>query len=647
MSNTEQQWKTSGNNEAIGSGIESSSEEVNGEDKTKSSSDAIGPKSESDEEQDLKEYQEASELFSQLFSTRRPKDAMAGVSSAFKSICKGTLAGAVSLVAQPVAGAQQGGVKGFFTGLATGVASAIALPVTGVCVGAYQVGRGFVNSPEALKASKTGLTWDTDKREWIKYYLDKENEELEKITVPGKKQEAEGQTGPEKKVKEREFYDLLGVSTNATQGDIKKAYYREARKCHPDKCPDDPQAASKFQLLGSAYQTLSNEKSRAKYDRDGKGDVSASGLESEIDPFVFFAVMFGSVLVEPYVGELWIATTADSVLKDALDNNNVTEEELDAETVEAAAQAMSSEASKMKQRKREVKCATNLRKRIESYCDGSESLSVFTEHCRSEAQKIGAGAYGGTYLTAIGYALLLEADEYLGFQTSFLGLEGHSARAKKRMATISNNLNIAGAGIKAAKVGRKAYADVEKLQGEDGAKKNADASTSSKTAGNDSPKNSSDKEEEKPNSESEEQKESEVQNMMAAQKLEETLPALLELAWAINVRDISRTLKRACRKLFTDAAVSMDERNRRAEAVRILGQEFYTIGRALGGHAPEGSSSSEIKARAEVAVMTTMAKAQGQEISEEDTEQMIQQAKNLSDANKENLAEKEDKTASS
>jgi len=122
----------------------------------------------------------------------------------------------------------------------------------------------------------------------------------------------------------------------------------------------------------------------------------------------------------------------------------------------------------------------NLRKRVEPYCDGSESLSFFTEDCRNEAQKIGAGAYGGTYLTAIGYALLLEADEYLSFQTSFLGLEGHAARAKKRVAAIQNNLNITGAGLKAAKVGRKAYADVEKLQGEDTTKKIEDASTSSK-----------------------------------------------------------------------------------------------------------------------------------------------------------------------
>merc|ERR1719223_951558 len=124
-------------------------------------------------------------------------------------------------------------------------------------------------------------------------------------------------SGEEKNVKDREYYDLLAVSTNATQGEIKKAYYKEARKVHPDKCPDDPDAATKFQALGQAYQILSNEQTRAAYDKNGKPEnENADALASEIDPTVFFNVMFGSTLVEPYVGELWIASVADVMMKD-------------------------------------------------------------------------------------------------------------------------------------------------------------------------------------------------------------------------------------------------------------------------------------------------------------------------------------------
>jgi len=87
-------------------------------------------------------------MFNSLFSTRKPKDGWAGLSSGLKSFAKGTAAGVASLVAQPIAGAQEAGIKGFLQGIATGVVTAFALPVTGVCVGAYQVGRGVVNSAE-------------------------------------------------------------------------------------------------------------------------------------------------------------------------------------------------------------------------------------------------------------------------------------------------------------------------------------------------------------------------------------------------------------------------------------------------------------------------------------------------------------------
>lgn len=210
------------------------------------------------------------------------------------------------MIAAPVVGAQQGGVKGFFGGLATGVASAVALPVTGICVGAYQVGRGFANSGEASRNTQRGMMWDEDKREWYFFLIDKELKDIQDLEAErAQKAGSTHGSGTDRKVKEREYYDLLKVSTNATSGELKKAYYKEARICHPDKNPGDPEAAKKFQELGHAYQILSSEQSRAAYDKNGKGESNDAEMSlSDIDPKIFFAVMFGSEAVRPYIGEV-------------------------------------------------------------------------------------------------------------------------------------------------------------------------------------------------------------------------------------------------------------------------------------------------------------------------------------------------------
>mmetsp|Transcript_34553 Transcript_34553/g.83595 ORF Transcript_34553/g.83595 Transcript_34553/m.83595 type:complete len:626 (+) Transcript_34553:97-1974(+) len=577
-----------------------------------------------DEEQQLmdEDLKEASEVFNSLFSTRRPKDGWAGVSSGLKSATKGTVAGMASLIAQPIAGAQESGVKGFFGGLVTGVASAVALPVTGICVGAYQVGRGVANSVEAMNASKAGMQWDQEKREWIFYYLDKDKEQVEELEAALNAEKA-GTTASgdvatsdlnEKKVKDREFYDLLGVSTSASAGDIKKAYYKEARKCHPDKCIGDPEAATKFQALGHAYQILSNEQTRANYDKNGKPESNSADAVNEIDPLVFFAVMFGSHLVEPYVGELWIATTADTMMKDhqAMDMENMSEED-----AKLTAGKVSGTESLLKQRKREVKCALNLREKVSSYVEAKDEnfVNEFTSSIQEEATKIADTSFGATFLVTIGFALQVEGEEFLGFQNTALGVGGHAARWKKTRKNTQMNWKIMGAGINAATTGRKAMKEVEAAQRAMEEKKAKEALTRD-------PDGDDGEEEGEPAMDEEQAK-------VAAQKLEESIPAFLELAWAINIRDITRTLKHACNKLFTDAEVPTATRIQRAEAVRIIGYEFHAIGKSRGGEKYSVKDTADIKARAEVAVMTTMAKAQGQEVSEDDTEEMIKQAKNM------------------
>ncbi|MED6107972.1 hypothetical protein PIB30_019000 [Stylosanthes scabra] len=67
----------------------------------------------------------------------------------------------------------------------------------------------------------------------------------------------------------RDYYDVLGVSRNASASDIKKAYYGLAKKLHPDTNKDDPEAEKKFQEVSVAYEVLKDEEKRQQYDQVG------------------------------------------------------------------------------------------------------------------------------------------------------------------------------------------------------------------------------------------------------------------------------------------------------------------------------------------------------------------------------------------
>lgn len=98
------------------------------------------------------------------------------------------------------------------------------------------------------------------------------------------------------------YYDLLGLQPSATALEIKKAYRKSAVRLHPDKNPDDPQAAAKFQEVGQAYQVLSDEKLRERYDRFGiEESIPKEGFE---DPAEFFSMIFGGEAFKDWIGEL-------------------------------------------------------------------------------------------------------------------------------------------------------------------------------------------------------------------------------------------------------------------------------------------------------------------------------------------------------
>jgi len=76
----------------------------------------------------------------------------------------------------------------------------------------------------------------------------------------------------------RDYYEVLGVSKNASEADIKRAYRRMAMKYHPDKNPDDKEAEAKFKECAEAYEVLSDADKRKRYDQFGHEGLRGIGM---------------------------------------------------------------------------------------------------------------------------------------------------------------------------------------------------------------------------------------------------------------------------------------------------------------------------------------------------------------------------------
>lgn len=105
----------------------------------------------------------------------------------------------------------------------------------------------------------------------------------------------------------RDYYEILEVERTADQDVIKKAYRKKAMQLHPDRNPDDAEAADRFKEVGEAYEVLSDTDKRARYDRYGheglKGSFGAAGFQwSDFHHFDEFEDVLGDIFGSFFAG---------------------------------------------------------------------------------------------------------------------------------------------------------------------------------------------------------------------------------------------------------------------------------------------------------------------------------------------------------
>ena len=90
-----------------------------------------------------------------------------------------------------------------------------------------------------------------------------------------------------------DYYEILGVERTAEEIEIKRSYRKLAIKYHPDKNPNNPEAAEKFKQISQAYEVLGDPQKRELYDRYGEDGLRGGGTSNAGNPFDIFNSFFG------------------------------------------------------------------------------------------------------------------------------------------------------------------------------------------------------------------------------------------------------------------------------------------------------------------------------------------------------------------
>lgn len=127
----------------------------------------------------------------------------------------------------------------------------------------------------------------------------------------------------------KSYYEILGVPQDATDEQLKQAYRRESMRLHPDRNPDNAEAAQQFAAMKEAYEILSDPAKRAEYDATGTVDTTDIAQHAQIQlAMLFLSVCRGVAQNNPDAGRMGApsihGTNLISLLSAHLDQQDVT-----------------------------------------------------------------------------------------------------------------------------------------------------------------------------------------------------------------------------------------------------------------------------------------------------------------------------------
>ncbi|KAL6449543.1 DJP1 DnaJ-like protein 1 [Candida maltosa Xu316] len=425
------------------------------------------------------------------------------------------------------------------------------------------------------------------------------------------------------------YYDLLSIETTATSLEIKKAYRKAAIKLHPDKNPDDPDAAAKFQEVGQAYQVLSDDTLRAKYDKFGiQESIPQEGFE---DPAEFFSMIFGGEAFKDWIGELSLlqelsksaelsgygedekkkeekgktetpatetkASTETTVHEDISHTPSNNAKLLSHEAHTPGNEVTEKEAEEKKRKEELEKFEEECRvKKLETRKELSEKLinklSLFTETdmkddvIESFKAKIN---FGLEILHTIGYIYKTKSKIFLKNQT-FFGWGGFWTSVKEKGGVVKDTFKTVSAALDAQRT-MEEYAQMQQ-DNEYHAKKEAEEQEAKKKAEEEVTKLEQELEDVKKEQEANklqeqsqdvDKKEAKEPERHTAEDLAEMekylMGKVLAAAWNGSKFEIQGTVRGVCDNILDDTEVPLDVRVTRAKALRLIGDVFISITR--------------------------------------------------------------------